>query len=463
MTGELPSGVTVQYSNNGKTNAGTYTVTANLSGTGYEPLRLTATLTIDPVPIDKSFYFISRAFLYDGQNHKIEIDSLSGASSYTITYKCLNASGTNVFASPGVYEIEATVKLDANHLTKKTATLTIFREATASVDSSKTPLTINENLTWDQLKNALANGNFVVKHYSGSYDVPNVDDPRPANLLDASFEGHSSGYFFASDGQEAWQHSYSLNSSDESNYYEYYKIDGSNIIHLDTYYGYAYKFPKVAFKETVVDIFASDALVALTKGDDGEILPGVNGDTQVDVGTPFIENGVLTVLMEHPTTLGSGDTRYFYEIYKYSNIGNTSINIPNDFVPSQSYINNKIGVDDFYLNGVKYGTVMFGTATNYKHYYTAQLYVNYHRAVFLEPGSYVVLPGIYDRVVQAIIYTKSSYAYNTNQSPYTFKLHVNSSGEYQGEYSDYEDLSKLDISGFTNKGGHIQYYDDWHS
>lgn len=48
VEGELPAGVTVTYSNNGKTEAGTYEVKATLSGSNYNPLTLTATLRILP-------------------------------------------------------------------------------------------------------------------------------------------------------------------------------------------------------------------------------------------------------------------------------------------------------------------------------------------------------------------------------------------------------------------------------
>ncbi len=48
VEGVLPAGVTVTYSNNGKTEAGTYEVKATLAGSNYNPLTLTATLRILP-------------------------------------------------------------------------------------------------------------------------------------------------------------------------------------------------------------------------------------------------------------------------------------------------------------------------------------------------------------------------------------------------------------------------------
>ncbi|MBR5448717.1 MAG: hypothetical protein IKV43_01895, partial [Clostridia bacterium] len=46
VTGTLPEGVTVEYTGNNVTYAGTYTVTATIKGEGYETLVLTATLVV---------------------------------------------------------------------------------------------------------------------------------------------------------------------------------------------------------------------------------------------------------------------------------------------------------------------------------------------------------------------------------------------------------------------------------
>ena len=46
ISGTLPEGVTVEYTGNNVSFAGTYTVTATISGEGYETLVLTATLTV---------------------------------------------------------------------------------------------------------------------------------------------------------------------------------------------------------------------------------------------------------------------------------------------------------------------------------------------------------------------------------------------------------------------------------
>lgn len=464
VSGEVPIGVTVSYTNNTKTESGTYTVTASLTGRGFEPLTLTATLTIEPLPVSGYFYFYSKGYLYDGREHSVVVDSNSVG--YTVTYKCLNHSGTNTFKDVGFYYIEATIKQDNNHISKRYATLTITTEATFGVDSSKTPLTIDNNLRWDDLYNALSNDNYTLKYMSGYYDVANINDPMPSNIFADTYEGHTSGHIVACDGKEAIKHDYSLNEEDVTNYYRYYKEVGDDIVVLyfddSTYSGNQNKFPKAAFSETVAKYNSSDAFVALTKGDNGEFYNGVNFDhSSPDIGEAYIENGVFTVLMQHFRTLNSG-YRYFYEIYKYYNIGNTTVNIPTNFLPSQSYIDSEMGIEECYLGGVRYMTGMYGSVSHYDYYYSAMLYVNYGRAVYLKPGTYTVLPKVYDRVVKAIVHTTSNIVNNSNQNNYNFRLYVDSNGVYQGEYAEYGSLSKFNIKEFTNDGGTVEYYNQWH-
>src|SRR5574344_157059 len=56
VTGTLPQGVTAVYSNNSKTDAGTYTATVTLSGEGYQTLVLESTLTINKIDITGALF-----------------------------------------------------------------------------------------------------------------------------------------------------------------------------------------------------------------------------------------------------------------------------------------------------------------------------------------------------------------------------------------------------------------------
>ncbi|MEC3881463.1 BspA family leucine-rich repeat surface protein, partial [Parapedobacter sp. 10938] len=66
ITGTLPTGTSVSYVNNDRTDAGSQTVTAQISGGGvYADLTLTATLTVTPATIT-GVTFANGSFVYDG-------------------------------------------------------------------------------------------------------------------------------------------------------------------------------------------------------------------------------------------------------------------------------------------------------------------------------------------------------------------------------------------------------------
>ena len=465
VEGELPEGVSVSYTNNGKTDSGTYKVTAKLTGEGYNPLELTANLTITPAKLNKPGYFSDKSFIYDGKNHSLVVDGApSGA---TVTYRCLNASGTNTFKEPGVYEIEATVKLNKNYASVLTATLFIVEEATIGVDSSKTPLKIDENLKWDELHEALDHDNFTYDYLSGYYDVENIDDPYPSDIFSWDRKEHQYRLHFVTNGIEAYSHGYS--TYDEPYHtYKFYKVVGDDILdlyfHEDGSYTDYEKFPKAAFSETVCKPDAANALVALTKGEDGGFLIGVDGDDYyMDNGYPFIEEGKFTVLMQHPRTLDSG-YRYFYEIYEFYNIGNSLVELPDKLTPSSSFMKDSCPIGDYRLGGVKYRYSAYGSYSNMKYYYSAELYVSYATKIFLKPGTYIVNPYIYDNPVRAIVhYSYYNQYYNYNQSGYTFNLYIDKDRYYQGEYSELGSISRLDISEVTSHGGIVNYYEDWNA
>lgn len=289
----------------------------------------------------------------------------------------------------------------------------------------------------------------------------------PSDLFNKSCTNHQSGYVLATDGKEAFKHNYSLNNDEITNYYDLYKESGNNIIHVnfgDEYHtSSTVKFPKTAFSETVAKDASANAFVALIKGENGEFNSGINKDDYYsDVGTAYIENNEFIVLMEHPRTLSSGAYRYFYTIYKFSNIGNTKVTVPSSCLPSQDYIENNTGVDECVLGGVKYGGVYYGTASNMKYYFAAQLYISYARAVYQGGGTYTVLSNILGRKVTAIVDTKGDI-YKTDQSGYEYLLPINSEGVYQGGDAQYGSIDKFSIStGFTNRGGKVKYYDEWH-
>lgn len=84
VSGALPEGVTVAYTNATATDAGTYNVTAVLSGEGYKTLTLTSTLTITPAAITGITADAEQSVTADGDYH---IPAYSGNLPAGVTVK----------------------------------------------------------------------------------------------------------------------------------------------------------------------------------------------------------------------------------------------------------------------------------------------------------------------------------------------------------------------------------------
>ncbi len=124
ITGTLPEGVTVDYTNNEQINANSYTVTATFTCTNgnYTNLpELTATLTIKKAVYDMSaVVFEDKTVTYDGQAHSILATNLP--QGVTAQY-----TGNNQI-NAGEYTVTATFTGDSQNyelIASKTATLTI--------------------------------------------------------------------------------------------------------------------------------------------------------------------------------------------------------------------------------------------------------------------------------------------------------------------------------------------------
>src|SRR6185312_14118376 len=96
----LPSGTTVSYSNNGQTEAGTYTVTATVTGADYNDFSADAVLTIDKAAIT-GVTFVPASFTYDGLPHSLAATGLPSGT--TVSYS------NNGQTEAGTYTVTATV------------------------------------------------------------------------------------------------------------------------------------------------------------------------------------------------------------------------------------------------------------------------------------------------------------------------------------------------------------------
>jgi len=125
ISGTLPNGVSVSYANNGKTNAGVYSVSALFAGNSNYNLisSLVATLTISKATYDMSdIGFVGRTVVYDGSSQSIAITGTL-PNGVSVSYE---GSGTNV----GQYIITASFTVNAtnyNLVSAETALLTISK------------------------------------------------------------------------------------------------------------------------------------------------------------------------------------------------------------------------------------------------------------------------------------------------------------------------------------------------
>uniref|UniRef100_UPI001CF83D1D FG-GAP-like repeat-containing protein n=1 Tax=Penaeicola halotolerans TaxID=2793196 RepID=UPI001CF83D1D len=101
ITGALPTGTTVSYANNGRTDAGTQEVTATITGANYTTLVLTADLTITPATIT-GITFEDASFTYDGTEKSLAI---TGALPTGTSVSYANNGRTDV----GTQEVTATI------------------------------------------------------------------------------------------------------------------------------------------------------------------------------------------------------------------------------------------------------------------------------------------------------------------------------------------------------------------
>ena len=101
VSGTLPTGVSVDYTSEKGTDAGTYNAIATLSGEGYETLVLKATLTISKADIT-GIDFSNKTVVYNGKNQKLLISG-TAPDGTNVEYK--NNEGTAV----GTYNATVTI------------------------------------------------------------------------------------------------------------------------------------------------------------------------------------------------------------------------------------------------------------------------------------------------------------------------------------------------------------------
>jgi len=197
ITGNLPSGVDVEYHNNNNINAGVYTVEASFSGDydNYHYIEpITAILTIVKATYDmSSVIFIGKTVIYDGNSYSIAVtDNLP--SGVSVEYQ--NNDKTNV----GIYTVVANFSGDYdnyNDIEPMTADINIekatydmssviFIGKTVIYDGNSYSIAVTDNLpsgvSVEYQNNDKTNAGIytVVANFSGDYDNYNNIEPITA-------------------------------------------------------------------------------------------------------------------------------------------------------------------------------------------------------------------------------------------------------------------------------------------
>ena len=124
VSGTLPQGVSVEYSNNKATDADEYDAVATLSGKGYNTLTLTAKLIINKATISTAnLSFSDYSCEYDAKQHSITIVGNPPAG-VSVTYYYNGEQATSI-AYPGEHTVEAVLSSKNHHELTLTAKLTI--------------------------------------------------------------------------------------------------------------------------------------------------------------------------------------------------------------------------------------------------------------------------------------------------------------------------------------------------
>ncbi|WP_268037066.1 MBG domain-containing protein, partial [Algoriphagus sp. PAP.12] len=151
ITGTLPAGTAVAYTNNGRTDVGSQEVTATITGSNFNTLVLTADLTIIPAEIG-AILFADGTFEYDGTEKSLSITgTLPSGTSVAYT----NNGRTDV----GSQEVTATIT-GSNYTTLElTADLTITaKEITVTADAGQSKIAGEADPTLTYTAEGLADG-----------------------------------------------------------------------------------------------------------------------------------------------------------------------------------------------------------------------------------------------------------------------------------------------------------------
>ena len=175
VSGELPAGGSVVYTNNGPhTDAGVYSVKAVVSAPNYEDLTLNATLTINKAEFS-GITFKSEEFEYDGNPHSIAITGTLPSTS-SVKYTSDVEGVTNTATDIGEYNITATIT------DKNFNTLVLTAKLTIKTDDDERFLKWSDDTLFFQ--NAL-HDNYLYAYNDDTKDLLKVSKDNAVDIIES--------------------------------------------------------------------------------------------------------------------------------------------------------------------------------------------------------------------------------------------------------------------------------------
>lgn len=457
-----PDFADVTYKNNGHYDKGSYIVTATITAAGYETMVLKATMTISK-RLPKAI-LEDRTLIYIGSNQPIIYklpDDLPRATEvlFKVDGKTVEEESF-VVKTVGQHTASITLSNTTYDYSSSTVTATIkvINNNIGGVDSSKTPLTINKDLKYQTLRSKILEGNFTIKEeYFDDFFYPDGSTKYELDHTKITYvngdEVFSYSYYSEYDSLietlTDYRHTKLSNGEVKSAYFEDGILNGS-------YYESSYKFDEIYYQENVIGRIGLEAIAWLKESSDGGFEDGCEGGYHKKYGSFTIDSAnnrfIEDTRIHYSHSEWDHDEHSRYTIY---NIGNTTVNVPDD-LNALKISDDKFYQKDFlYIDGFEYSF--------YDDYVNLDPVMDAVSVAYLPKGTYEIPACINDLPVLKISIDYYAPNFDNDCSGYTFKLYFDSYGYYQGEYeslgriSNYNKIYELEYDGAT-----IHFYDKWH-
>lgn len=385
--------------------------------------------------------FEDKTFIYDGKFHKIEVQNVpSGA-----TVKYVNNNKREI----GTYKVKASISMTGYNSLELSATLNIIPQPSPiDVYEDKVPFALDSKTTFDGLMENIYKGNFTLETKSGT------------RLLYHQQYEHAQYY-------EKVDNVYSVTSFGADIDHCYEKIDYSNdeygdheiftqVVGENAYSSTLKnktikdedikKIPSTYFDETFIKSKSSVIFDHLQRTSENGFKELLYENYYVYFSRYSIENNKFTVeyynriLHDEADYNGKFHDTEEYDILTFYNIGNTKVNIPENFIGKEEKAN-IYEPGSFVCNGISYN---FADDT-----YSSNLTITPGELTYLEKGEINLLVEIYDTYVSSVGLDTYSYkdgAHMGDCSGITLNVEFNKDGYYGLKYKKYGKI----LSGIPN-------------